>query len=360
MNSYFLCRSQYENLGDLIINKMLVDELCRYGNVYIDILNIPEEFSQPLFQNPNTLNPKEELGTFDLKNKKARIKLLRFLKKKHISIITESPGPTFSLKPLNRRSLISIRLWNLLYYIFGVRTVFIGKCCSNLIPNKVKVGDTFVSEYYLRSKESVDYLSTQVPSKKVKYIPDLCFLLKYYVSPSLPKKKIAALDIRLIEGKETYLKNWCRQIVQDLIRQSFEVVVYYQVERDFSIAKDLYDYLSDLGVQFRENIVWYDDMSFYSDKMFVISNRLHSLLLGAIYGAFPICLYNEALSTLKLEHVIKTSFDSGLPILWEKGERPQTPYENLYHTYCEKLNEEVNRNAALCRDIIENIANHNK
>ena len=35
-NFYFLCITQPSNLGDLIINKMLVDELCRYGKVYVD------------------------------------------------------------------------------------------------------------------------------------------------------------------------------------------------------------------------------------------------------------------------------------------------------------------------------------
>lgn len=49
MNSYFICATQPTNLGDLVINKMLVDELCRYGKVFVDAYGLPEEFTKYLF-----------------------------------------------------------------------------------------------------------------------------------------------------------------------------------------------------------------------------------------------------------------------------------------------------------------------
>ena len=316
-------------------------------------------FSKPLFLNPNAINLNEELGIERFINKKEKIALFRFLKKNHVSLLTESPGPPFPHKQLNRRTLYGNRLWNILYSLFGFRTVYIGKCCSDLIPENIKIANTYVSAYYLRSKESVDYFSSQISPKKVNYIPDLSFLLHYYVTSSYSKKKIAALDIRLIEGKEHSIKNWCKRIIQDLVSQSFEVVVYYQVGRDYSIAKDLYSELYNLGVHFRKDILWYEDLSFYTDKMFVISNRLHSLLLGAIYDAYPICICSDSLYTLKLEHVIRSSFGSELPILFYNNECPQISYEFFYHSHLKKMKEKLSDNAKMCREIIEKIVEGN-
>ena len=56
MNSYFICATQPSNLGDLIINKMLIDELCRYGNVYVDAYGIPAEFKSIILRNNNAID----------------------------------------------------------------------------------------------------------------------------------------------------------------------------------------------------------------------------------------------------------------------------------------------------------------
>lgn len=56
MNSYFICATQPTNLGDLVINKMLVDELCRYGKVFVDAYGLPEEFTKYLFENKNAVD----------------------------------------------------------------------------------------------------------------------------------------------------------------------------------------------------------------------------------------------------------------------------------------------------------------
>ena len=54
--------------------------------------------------------------------------------------------------------------------------------------------------------------------------------------------------------------------------------------------------------------MWYDDLSFYSNKKYVVSNRLHSLLLGSTYDAIPVIFGDNAISSAKVSHVFKAIF----------------------------------------------------
>ena len=56
MNSYFICATQPTNVGDLVINKMLIDELCRYGTVYVDACGLPSDFKNVLLQHANAVD----------------------------------------------------------------------------------------------------------------------------------------------------------------------------------------------------------------------------------------------------------------------------------------------------------------
>lgn len=62
MNTYFICATQYTNLGDLMINKLLIEELCKYGKVYVDASSVPSSFKKPLLENPNSIDVFNEYG----------------------------------------------------------------------------------------------------------------------------------------------------------------------------------------------------------------------------------------------------------------------------------------------------------
>lgn len=353
MNSFFSCKCQYENLGDLIINKMLVDELCRYGSVYIDTGGAPGNFSSFLLQNPRAIDITSERGEDKQRSIRGKLALLIFLWQHNVKIFTDSPGPTFDGRTMSRKTLFKIRMKSLLFGLVGTKIVAVGKCCSNLIHTHADFKSIWADSYYMRSRESVEFIAEHTSSRIVKFIPDLCFLLKYQISP-LSKKNVAVFDLRMTDANNILLE-WCKKLVKDMISQSFEVIIYYQVEHDLEAVKLLYSYLSGLGVKLREKMVWMDELSFYADKMFVVSNRLHSLLIGAAYGSFPICLYQESTKTLKLKHVLNSSFSPSLPIIYENGAIPEINYKNLYLTYRKQMVEEYGQNAKLCREIISHI-----
>ena len=89
--------------------------------------------------------------------------------------------------------------------------------------------------------------------------------------------------------------------------------------------------------------------------MFVISNRMHSLLIGTAFGAYPICLYQESAATIKIKHVFKSSFSSNLPIIYSDGELPVILFDELYNQNIEQIGEEFKKNSELCRSTIESI-----
>lgn len=356
MNSYVICRTQYENLGDLIINKMLIDELSQYGTVFTDVFSVPEKFSKPLLENENVKDTKD-FGFINRGGRLAGIKQLLFFFKHRIRLYSSSPGPMYSENP-QARNRNYYQFLRKISQIFGTHYYRIGNCCSHLIIEKHDYNEGIVDAYYLRSSESVSYLKSQTKRDNVHYIPDLCFLLKFYAK-SIPKKKIAIIDIRIVNQQKSRTFNWCKLIVDNLLSQGFKVELYYQVERDKEEMYNLYRFLDNPEITCREDIVWYNDLHYFDDKMVVISNRLHSLLVAAAYGVFPICLYDESPLTAKLIHVFNSSFDSSLPILLKYGELPAEQYVDLYDNYNDKVQAEYLKNACICREIIKRIADMN-
>lgn len=355
MNSYFLCRTQYENLGDLIINKMLVDELCRHGKVFVNTATVPQSFSKPLLSSNKSIDV-SSIG----ENINSSFNLFSFFLRKNIKLCTSSPGPVFDSVKRSLRYRFLTFISNRLYNLFGVQRYYIGVCCSNLAITKADFYSYEKAELYARSLNSVEYLKKYIGNKHVNYIPDLCFLLHYQVKPNL-KKKITIFDIRLSDNNNAELLQWCTSMAEKFLIHNFTIIIYYQVERDYNAAKGLYELLKGRNVVFRENIVWYEDMDFYADKMYVVSNRLHSLLIGAAYDVFPICLYQESISTAKLKDVFLSSFTDKLPIMYENGAIPECNLLEMYEGKIEVLRQEYSRNALLCREVINSIiTNRNK
>lgn len=355
INTYFKCSGQQENLGDLIINKMLVEEFCRFGKVYIDANTMPEKFKSPLFQNPNAI----DLGSFYMYKKnwiQRQFFLFLFLKKNRIRIITSSPGPGYIKKSFNPFSSVLLRLRRFVLSKYNIYQIDLGTCCSNFAFLNYRINDNYSDIYFLRSHESSKYFKSIFPKKTVDYIPDLSFLLHYYIQNKQIKKRIAVLDFRVIENKRFELVEWVGKIVNALILQSITVIFYSQVELDRQFTELLYDSYKQLpNVYIHRELVWYDNLSFFENKMFVISNRMHSLLTGAAFGAYPICLYHESASTIKIKHAFSSYFSSNLPIIFSDGEMPESSFDELFNQYAGQISSEFINNSKFCRSTIESI-----
>lgn len=350
MNSYFLCATQPSNLGDLVINKMLVDELCRYGKVFVDAYGLPIEFTKYLLENENAI---DVYNTYHFSAKRMNLwKLSRLIHNKKIKVYTHSPGPLYNLKSYKRLAFIIL---NSLFKLHGVLVLSIGNCASAMITKKLKVQKDEVDHFYLRSHESVDYVNSIFPNK-ASYIPDLAFFLKFQVEKGVKAKKVA-FNFRPVANDIIMLHEKCLDIIHRFTENGYEVVLYYQVKSDKDFMYSLYVEANSEMVTFRDSPVWYESMDFYSDKAFVIGNRLHSLLIGAVYGAIPIVFSNSQEVCAKIGHVFNASFKNNSSLFMNDFEQDidVKRYINNEKLYAEIIYETVTENAQLCRKTIEHL-----
>lgn len=305
MNFYFLCATQYSNLGDLVINKMLVEELCLHGKVFIDALHAPEKFKSILLEHPNAIDVTGQYGVSLKKNN--LLQVCRLIKKNDIKLYTESPGPLGGAP-----SHISL-LFRIIHFFvkrYGAHVVKIGNCCSLAQQKKQKISLNGVEHFYVRSEESVNYLNSQFDNI-ASYIPDLACLLRYRVKLPYTKKRKVAINLRCEpKEKDARLKE-CQTLIKLFANKGFQIIIYCQVKSDKEFAEQLYKNSSYIdNVSLEENQLCYGNLDFYSDISYVISNRLHSLLFGCMYNCIPIAYGIRNYKCTKIKHVFSNIFDN--------------------------------------------------
>lgn len=302
MNFYFLCATQSSNLGDLLINKMLIDELCKYGNVYIDCYNIPSAFKDYILENKKTIDI-YKIFKFSLK-KGNIIRFSIFLKKQNIKYFTQSPGP---LGKLSKNYAIYFKLISYILKIKRIKYFLIGNCYYKSIANNEKISINYADAYYVRSMSSLRFLSNK-HIKNVHYIPDLAFL---YRSQAIitNDEKIATFCFRNVHLKYDCFIRWLKDTITILQTKGFCVEFIYQVHKDsdfyYKMINDLREYKN---IIFHEEILWYNNINYYSGKSLIISNRLHSLLLGTIHNAIPIAFCDDSMEALKIKDIYYSIF----------------------------------------------------
>lgn len=302
MNSYFLCVTQPTNAGDLLINRMLIEELSIYGKVYVDCYNCPEYFTSILIGcSENIVDVYKTFG-FSLK-RGAFINFFIFLRNHNIKLYTQSPGPLNKIRsfPL----MFSFKIIRGILCLLKVPFIRIGNCCSAAMNTGINVLESNSVEYYVRSKKGVNFLN-QFREEGIHYIPDLAFLYKRHVN-DCKKNKIALMSFRQVTKNLDEFVTWVKNCVCILQNNGYDVLFYHQVKTDKSFMQYLYDKLRDDKIQLRSEILWYDDFSFYANKSIVVSNRLHCLLMGVVYNVIPLAYVDEEKRVQKIKEVFESS-----------------------------------------------------
>lgn len=355
MNTYFLCITQPSNLGDLIINKMLIDELSKYGKVFVDCYKTPERFRKKLFEGNDKLIDVSCKYGFSLK-KLDLLRTLIFFKKHHIELFTSSPGPieaspkSFSLKKM------AFNIINLVIRLSGVKHYAIGNCCTKARLEQQIIDKSYIDKYYLRSIESVEYVN-QLGCQS-SYIPDLAYLYRERVTSCTNKDKVVAMSFRKpTDDMDSFLK-WFENTVRYLISEGYDIELYYQVESDKAFMKTLAEIFVNNNVKLLEPTLWYENLSFYENKCMIISNRLHCLIMGVVNGAIPVAVLKEDKSIAKIKDVFTSSFMG-------YGDCFIVNYASLdfikeivqnYEELSEKINKIANYNLAICQNQIKDIS----
>lgn len=352
MNSYFLCVTQPSNAGDLLINRMLVEELSLYGKVFVDCYNCPSDFRALLIGNTeNVVDVNKEYG-FTLKRGDFS-SFARLLKQSDIRLYTQSPGP---LNKYSKWSLrISFAIIRKILSVLNIPFVRIGCCCSTAISTQSNVIESRNVQYFVRSQNGVEFLRS-FRDNGISYIPDLAYLYHYKVHLA-SKKKIAVISFREVTDNYDRFLQWLKDCIIVLISNGYKIVFYYQVKGDRCFMQKLFEQLKSDVVCFREDIIWYDNFDFYADKSIVISNRLHCLLMGAVFNAIPYAYVNNDKKVKKISDVLESSMGDDYS-RFVSGDYNSKKLARLIENIAENqqiIDSVVIKNADQCRNAIKSI-----
>ncbi len=304
-NICFLMATSPSNVGDLIINKMLIDKLSEHFNVYVDSYQIPNHFTDIIYRNKKIVDlftlTRASLKKYNM------LKQFFFLLKNDIRIIYKSPGPlncVYDFHTFIRKLPFSCFLFFL--KLIGFKIILVGTDFENNTNfyNRALNGLIISASFCiaLRSKFNANFFN----NNKVIYTPDCAFGLYRDITFSNVKKRSILLSFRDL-GQTDILLEKIDKIVELFSHLDYNICIFYQVVEDEQYASFLYQrYKNYLNVSFKKNIIWYDDINFYADYQLVFSNRLHVLLLGLLYNVLPIPLLSDSSKTLKISRV----FDS--------------------------------------------------
>lgn len=325
---FFTAQTQYENLGDLMIIKILLDNLRKYGTMIINEQGVPEWFCQEL-----DLKDDEKASKYG--NKFSILMLVFALKALFYSnneiyyILT--PGHRFST-PIPKtkidyfrylietiKQIISLALFKIL----GVRICRFGVSIgpfSKLDQLVERWKSKFMYLYSVRDTKSEDY-ANKLGINQVKIFPDLAWLMK---TPYASNKLVKLHDEYVIFsfrnstnsfGDPDIYKNSLFPVLDKIVsmvgkKWQKKLLISYQVDLDYEICKDISNrYKDDCNVIFLEEKINTQSMyDLYSRAYMIFSNRLHVLMFAMLCGSIPVAVVD----TLKHDKITSIFSDAGL------------------------------------------------
>ncbi|QXP64480.1 hypothetical protein [Polaribacter sp. HaHaR_3_91] len=314
MKIYFLVATQHDNLGDLLINKMLIDEISKYGTVYVDAAGVPDSFKKELISKNNVKDFELEYGG-SLK-RITGYKLLSDVRSE-FDFYFKSPGPSggvgYDYKSIIRTVVLA--------YQFNYLSK--GQMKLNLVGNdiiiKTKLDSWFqrntnkcFENYLVRSKQNRDEL-LDLGYKNARFIPDVAFLYDRKNGTNEKKEKVC---ISFRDLKSEKYKNKIISILTDAIpfykEKGLIIEFCFQVESDYEFNKFLYEKFKSENVLFKASCLKYNEIPYYNTAKYVLTNRLHVMILGIVHQAIPVLVLNDDLKTSKINRIIS---DNKLDVL---------------------------------------------
>lgn len=304
--SAYTCKG---NLGDLVINKMQIEEYSRYGEVYVDFTGMPDDFRN-IILGKGLSNVKDFVAVYGKSYRgKEFLHIIKFLRSEGFTHFTKSPGPYAVLSlPLKR---FVVRLMGAVGYIYahrlGMKVFALGVDLDySKQPRWLQwINRKYFSHYDLlglRSLKNENLLKNDL--KNVVYVPDMAFLYQPQKETLIERKRIA-LSFRRIKDKTALLEE-LNDLLPAITEAEYSVDVLYQVKEDKIFAEELQKELKGYKINVVPKCIYYDDLTIYSNYDFVFSNRLHVLLLAAKYGAIPFALISNNVKEQKIANIFSS------------------------------------------------------
>uniref|UniRef100_F4CA79 Polysaccharide pyruvyl transferase domain-containing protein n=1 Tax=Sphingobacterium sp. (strain 21) TaxID=743722 RepID=F4CA79_SPHS2 len=301
--NYFLYNpvTQYDNMGDLLINRSLVALLRKHGQVIIDDKNKPENFiTQLLTEDDQRLSTLTDRGIFDFVEQKLRTSTEDTY---YVVFVPGDLSVKGFKKALSRIKFFNTRLRKLKH--MGCRILRLGISLNRFDMPNIIAESLYSSVYYvygLRDKQSIAK-ANRFRFANVRYFPDLAWAYQptFNDKSRETKGKYILVSFRANQSGTTHDSDFFSSIKKHLftvLSQSslanYKVVVSYQVQYDREASRELAELFSNaFEVDFIDRLLSLDEaVHLYTGADLILSNRLHVLLLGTICKTLSIPFIN--------------------------------------------------------------------
>jgi polysaccharide pyruvyl transferase WcaK-like protein len=314
---FYQAKTQFENTGDLLINKSLIDLLRTYGRLVVNDKGVPPKFSEQLGLKDEerlTMVTKSAFSVYLL-----MVLCESFFKRNMRVYLFSGFGHLYGGSFKQGLKLV---LGGFVFMFLKLMRCQIVKVGFSLGPIGFFVGKAeafraqFVSRYFVRDTLSLD-LARETGIRHVEVFPDLAwsfrpqfFVKRLRQSGQRPTVFISfresTHELDVTKGYKFFLIRTMK-ILLDEIRPA-KIKIGYQVERDKKFCLQIF---SDLVPQYKPDFV--DERvtvvcagAVYGDVDYVLSNRLHVLLFAYKFGALPLAVIDKK-KHLKITGIFRDS-----------------------------------------------------
>lgn len=289
MRILYLMKTQDSNLGDLLINKLLIDLLAeKAARMLFDVTGVSQVFRDALMEGVSAASvfaTRRGAGYY--------LKLLHC--RKHFDVIIAPPGHAGRA---SWRLLVPIA-FALYYRVLGVRYMRLGKS----IPHNSGVGAVLEKLLVLlshhtmvRDHGSLERIRLFKSQRNISCAPDLIVLLSGKERPPITSRSGLIASFRFDyypeETRAAFVKQVAELTAHHARAHALPVTLTWQVERDEDCVRAVADELKKLGIESSLLGITLENLSeTYGAAALILSNRLHvaltSLSLGA--NAWAVC-----------------------------------------------------------------------
>lgn len=290
---FYQLRTQYENLGDLIINRECLRLMRMNGRLVVNVRNVPSSFVDELkLHRAELCHSSYEFG----------VRLLISAMRNHPSYLVLVPGGLSD--PAEGRQRLADYVIICIYHILkaaGVRIIRLGASFGPFSPSRESIErmkSAAMATIGLRDTISINY-ARRIGVKTVSPFPDFAFLLPCMGKPlpGNPDDPYAVVSFRAENHKDSHdLLKAARIMLAGIDpERKLRVVFSAQVERDETLCHWL---AAEMGAERRSAVVSASVgepalFDLYRSAAVVLSNRLHVLLFALSCGTAIWALVNE-------------------------------------------------------------------
>lgn len=371
--AFYSAITQFDNLGDLLINKILISEVRNYARLVVNVNGVPEWYRQELGLLPEEII-EESRSKFRVRIILAGIRRLSGFKKNTFAII--NPGHSYGDMKVLGGVFFRILINSTLIYLSGVRRCRFG-CSIGPFWGRRESLERWQSRltYFnsVRDSSSKSYAES-IGIRNTVYFPDLAWLMETQYTrerPSIESREFVILSFR--DSTPGFLgQHLDTQEYQNLLFSKIDGIVEYasnvlskkilvchQVERDESMSKLIYErYKSKHKVDLLDSRVTARDIEeVYSSSCLAFSNRLHVLMFSMAFGSLPVAVIDSKRHTKISGIFIDSSMESLILDIHDKDTFVRQRLDDLLQRQMPSLNEIIvdsyQKNSAIAKSLIQ-------